>query len=452
MAEKNALELQAKALSVARIYYQTHLSDPEAQSYLNERQLDRDACRKFELGYAPNNYRGLVETYHSNSVLFAAKDAGVVSTLSTSNRLIDFFRGRLMFPIRTHDGALVGYGGRQLADDPEKKSPKYINTPETELFKKNQTLFGLYNHLPKIRSQQEVILVEGYMDVIRLSCNGFDYAAAPMGTALTDAQVHLLLDLGVKHFWICLDGDKAGAAATERSISVIMQNHSPEMSISIITLPAGQDPDSLIAHQGSAAFAHAKEHAVSLENYIHNICCAGFSSQPALEDLALYLVRLEPYLDNASGALEDSLIQQASDYTGLSIEEVHSKGKNLAARKAMQQWHPLTCMMARLLCANPNNRPMIDQICLLPNVGHGINELVQMATEMKSGRTPESDIYHFGVTHGPLLEHEWDYLETHWPTWSKQITLEADLQSLNKNPFDEGAKQNIKKTLRAALG
>lgn len=212
----------------------------ETRTYLSERGISHEASERFSLGYAGSDPDALVHHLtargHRSEVLEAA---GLIVITEHGPR--DRFRDRLIFPIRNSRGEVVGFGGRTLVDEPA----KYINTPESELFKKRGLLYGLDLARRHIRERGSVIVVEGYTDVISAHQHGSPNTVASMGTALTDAQVQLLKPL-TSDVRFALDADAAGQAATRRGIETV--NHQDQMNadIRVIELPAERDPDDLI--------------------------------------------------------------------------------------------------------------------------------------------------------------------------------------------------------------
>ncbi|MBA1250151.1 MULTISPECIES: toprim domain-containing protein [Pseudomonas] len=441
------IELQNKALAVSRIYFQNHLTSQPAVTYLGKRSLGMRETRAFELGYAPDLARGLVDHYSSHRVRLAAKDAGLLSTVRDTARLIDFFRGRLMFPIRTDDGSLVGYGGRIVGDQHE-GIPKYINTRETMLFDKGKILYGLYQQKAQIHERQEAILVEGYLDVIRLYANGFDYAVAPMGTAITDFQIDLLIQNGVKKLWVCLDGDGAGRKAAQRNIESIMQRYRPELQIMIVNLPDGEDPDSLIRSSGSDSFQRCLDNAVHLPDFIHQVCIEGLPSEPFLEDKALYLSRMTQYIERSGGFLQYKLTDIASLYTGLPSESIEAGKKQRIANAEISNWAPLVMMASRWMIHSESSSRIAAKLANISGTSHGIPELVDLAAQLSSGQKPEGELYLYAVAHGPLYDEEFDALQSNWSIWIKRVQLDESICAIVKMPLNEEAKKNIKMLLR----
>ncbi|MCF6783700.1 DNA primase [Stutzerimonas stutzeri] len=441
-------ELQSKALTVARIYYQSHLNAPEAKEYLAKRDLTATACRKFEIGYAPDNWRGLVEHFKSHSVRLAAKDAGLLTSPANSQRLLDFFRDRLTFPIRNTTGELVGYGGRLVGEKPD--SPKYLNTPETPLFQKSKLLYGMHEHLASIEQRREAILVEGYMDVVRLSTAGFDYAVAPMGTALTNEQTLMLLEHGVTRLWLCLDGDKAGEAAAQRSVDLLMEHYHPALQIMLVKMPAGHDPDTIIREHGPDGFSRCLEAATPLPAYIHSICTAGFPATPCLEDKALYLLRLGPYIQRSAGFLQDKLIEQAQAFTGLSPDQIYAERQSRLDSNNVSQWHHLVTLAARWMVFDPNSKRIAERIGNIAATRNGADELTALARAIAGGTAPDGLLHDFCMAHGPLGNEEMAVLRREWSPWQYQLQLSHGLEALSRMPFDQKAKDSIK-TITASM-
>lgn len=286
------------------------------------------------------------------------------------------------------------------------------------------------------------------MDVIRLSSNGFDYSVAPMGTALTAPQIDLLAQAGVRRLWFCLDGDKAGQEAANRNIDTLMEHYQPALEVMVIRLPDPEDPDSLIREKGPEAFARCMESAISLPDHIHKLCSAGFSSTPCLEDKALYLVRIEPYIERAGGFLQHQLLKMASEYTGLPVGEINAGKRQREINEAVSKWHPLTTLAARWMVFDENSQRIAERMSRLTHKADGLAELAELGAQLVEGRKPSGQMHSFALAHGPLLPSEFQELHANWSRWIKQVHLKANLESLAKTPFDEGAKRNIRALLR----
>ena len=435
------------AMKVARIYYQNHIKDDAPKSYLESRGLSPTALYKFQIGYAPKAFRGLVDHYSSPTVLFAGKEAGVVTNMQDTKRLRDFFIDRLMFPIRTHEGDLVGFAGRLL--EPMEGSPKYINTPETELFHKGAILYGMFENGAAIKNAMEAIMVEGYTDVITMADNNIPLGVAPMGTALTPMQYSLIMNTGVRKLTMCLDGDSAGMRAAERSIETIMEQYHPGLAVYIATLPDGHDPDSMIKAHGADGFLAEMDKALPLDAYIHKICSVGHRAEPSLDDRAEYLTRLGPYVEQSSGTLYNVLLVKAIDYTKLQRDQVVELLPARAEQDSQITWDKNTALAARWLVHDQHQQKQIAaKLSGIKLQSLGLDELSTLAKQYEDGAQPTGRLHQYAQAHGGLSTTEISELRVNWQSWMKRATLDEGLKNIAENPFSESAKQTIRMALR----
>lgn len=241
----------ATALEAACVFYEKQLRGPaarEALDYLHRRGLDDVTIARFRLGWAPqgNTLKSqLVREGYAEAMLL---EAALLGRSEERNETFDYFRGRVMFPIADARGRIVAFGGRVLDDT----KPKYLNSREGELFHKGRMLYGLAHARRAAREGGELVVVEGYMDVIALHKAGFNFAVAPLGTALTEAQLGELWRL-VDEPILCFDGDAAGERAATRAVERALPLLKPGKSLRFVRLPAGEDPDTLLQRQGVAA-------------------------------------------------------------------------------------------------------------------------------------------------------------------------------------------------------
>ena len=229
-----------------------HNVGARARGYLLERGVSGAMQQRFRIGFAPDSRNGLKEFLAANGVSAREMiETGLVVHGDDIAVPYDRFRNRLMFPITDFRGRVIAFGGRALSAD---VAAKYLNSPETELFHKRQTLYNGQAARQAGYDGKPLIVVEGYLDVIAAVAAGFEGAVAPLGTALTEDHLNLLwrmTDIPV----LCFDGDSAGMRAAERSVDIALPLLKPGKSISIVTLPGGLDPDDLIKQQGRQAFA-----------------------------------------------------------------------------------------------------------------------------------------------------------------------------------------------------
>jgi DNA primase len=222
--------------------------------YLKRRGLTDDTMRRFRLGYAPDSRHGLKAALEKAGIPeVIAIEAGLLIKPEEggpgADRPYDRFRGRVMFPILDRRGQAIAFGGRIL----DQGEPKYLNSPETPLFHKGRVLYGLSHAQKTARETNEIIVVEGYMDVIALAQAGISNAVAPLGTALTEEQIALLWRM-VQEPILCFDGDNAGQRAAARAADRAIPLLKPGLSLRFAWMPAGEDPDSLVRAKGAPGF------------------------------------------------------------------------------------------------------------------------------------------------------------------------------------------------------
>ncbi len=224
-------------------------SGQRAREYLSGRGLTGETIAGFRLGWAPDSRQALKAALtargHGEAALI---EAGLTRRPDDGRESYDTLRGRVVFPILDRRGRVIAFGGRALGDG----QPKYLNSPDTPLFHKGQVLYGLSHAVEGARKTGELIVTEGYMDVIALHQAGFETAVAPLGTALTEAQIELMWRVAAEPV-LCFDGDEAGQRAASRAAERVLPILKPGHSLRFATLPSGTDPDSLIRDGGAAA-------------------------------------------------------------------------------------------------------------------------------------------------------------------------------------------------------
>jgi DNA primase len=235
----------------------------EAAAYLERRGLDQATILRFGLGYAPPERTGLKRALEAEGYAeTAAVEAGLL-VQPEDGPSYDRFRHRVTFPIHDRRGRIVGFGGRALGEAPA----KYLNTPDTPLFHKGELLYGLSLARPAVRQHGSVVVAEGYMDVIALAQAGFANAVAPLGTAVTEAQLALLWQLADEPV-VCLDGDEAGLRAAHRLIERALPVLKPGKSLQFALLPRGQDPDSILRRRGRDFLAKVIGESIPLQELL----------------------------------------------------------------------------------------------------------------------------------------------------------------------------------------
>ncbi len=250
-------------------FYRQQLSFPEnrlAIDYLKGRGLSGDIAKKFLLGFIPDKWDTVINRFgqmpESQQQLI---EAGMLIEKEDGSRPYDRFRGRVMFPIRDRRGRVIGFGGRVLDDS----TPKYLNSPETPIFHKGKELYGLYEVLQSYQTPPQILVVEGYMDVVALAQFGVDYAVASLGTSTTGDHIQLLLrqtDVVV----CCYDGDRAGREAAWRALENALPYLKDGKTLKFMFLPDGEDPDTYIRQHGKEAFEAQISSALPLSEYLFN--------------------------------------------------------------------------------------------------------------------------------------------------------------------------------------
>lgn len=269
--EDEAREQKRKSLyeivELAAQFYEAQLRaerGADARKYLSSRGLNEAAAKQFRLGYAPSNNALIAHLQTKKVPLDDMIAAGLARPAEDGRGPRDFFFDRLMFPISDGRGKLVAFGARGLSPDAK---PKYINTGDTPLFSKGHLLYNFATARPAALKSGNIVLAEGYMDVIALVRAGFDNAVAPLGTALTEDQLNLLWRAAAEPV-LCFDGDEAGLRAASRAARLALPHLKPGFSLRFAFMPKDEDPDSFICAHGADAMKKILESAEPLANVL----------------------------------------------------------------------------------------------------------------------------------------------------------------------------------------
>lgn len=261
-----------EANELAAEYYTWLLEHPEhgaeGRAYLEGRGVGAAVRKKFRLGLSPNAWDGLHKHLTARQIPFEVQTAGALARPRQSgNGYYDYFRHRVMFPILNEAGHVVGFGARAIAADDE---PKYLNSPETVLYRKGNLLYGLSEAREAIKARDRALLMEGYMDVITAHAHGFEEAVGVLGTALTPAQARTLLRYTPsRNVVIAFDADRAGQQAAERGITTLSEvAQGVGLNVTVLAVPAGKDPDAYLRAEGAQAFAGLLERAPNLFEFL----------------------------------------------------------------------------------------------------------------------------------------------------------------------------------------
>ncbi len=272
--QQQAMALSEVMSSAADWYRQQLKASTRAVEYLKGRGLTGEIAKRYALGYAPDGWQGLEAvfgSYANDEVAKTLLEGGLLIQGEQAEggqpvKRYDRFRDRVMFPIRNPKGQTIGFGGRIL----DQGEPKYLNSPETPLFSKGNTLYGLFEARQAIRSQEYVLVCEGYMDVVALAQLGFPNAVATLGTACTANHVRMLLRQTDKVVF-SFDGDSAGQRAAQRALEACLPLMSDDKEIRFLFLPTEHDPDSYVRAYGASSFEKVIKEAMSISSFFFKI-------------------------------------------------------------------------------------------------------------------------------------------------------------------------------------
>ena len=251
-------------LSEVSIHFTSNLSQSkEAINYLKNRGIDGKNAKNFSLGFSNNSWSEILDKFGSSEKnKQRLLDAGLIIKKDDGG-FYDRFRNRIMFPIKDNRGDVLGFGGRIIGND----DPKYLNSPETTLFKKGELLYALFESKEAINKTKSVIIVEGYTDVIALHKYGFNNALATLGTATTEFHIRKMFRT-IDEITFCFDGDKAGYKAALKAMEISLPIIKTNKEVNFLILEKGQDPDEMMENNGPDAFKTALSNAYSLDQFL----------------------------------------------------------------------------------------------------------------------------------------------------------------------------------------
>ncbi|MFO8088219.1 MAG: DNA primase [Desulfatiglandaceae bacterium] len=313
-------------------YFEHILENPKkgepARSYLDRRKIIPDTRSAFRLGFASNEWDGLLKQLQTAGVdVNLAVEAGVI-VRGNGGRLYDRFRGRVVFPLLDQRNQVVGFGGRVLDDS----LPKYLNTPETPVFHKSDFLYGLPAAASAIRSSGRVIVVEGYMDCIALQRHGLSEVVATLGTALTKSHVRKLKGYGSEVFLV-FDADEAGKKAAVRSLPLFLNEG---LSARVVVLESGYDPDSYVNTYGLDKFVARIEQAPGLFDFF--IEQQTDTKDGSVEQNVKILQAVLPVIASIENEMQQALyVQRISQRLGVTEQMLWRELEKLPAEKGRQE-------------------------------------------------------------------------------------------------------------------
>jgi DNA primase len=310
---------------VARHYAEQLARDERARAYVAKRGLARETVEKFQIGYAPDAWSEILRRFGADEErrrLLA--ETGLIierdrAQPQAAERYYDRFRDRLMFPIRDARGRVIAFGGRVI----DQGEPKYLNSPETPLFQKGRELYALYETRQTRQTLKRLLVVEGYMDAVRLHQSGIGYAVATLGTATTPEHLKRAFRL-VSEVVFAFDGDRAGRAAAWRALQNALPEAREGREIRFLFLPEGHDPDSLVGEEGREAFERRIEGAIPLSEYLarelgEQVDLKHADGRARFAELARPLVQRIP-----EGVFRDLLTARLGEVVKLSAERLQA--------------------------------------------------------------------------------------------------------------------------------
>jgi DNA primase len=323
----------SETLARANDHYRKQLKiTPRAIDYLKARGLSGEIAATFGMGYAPDGWRALASAFpkyddpllQESGLVISPDDEGVSEE---DRKRYDRFRDRIMFPIRSVQGEVIGFGGRVL----DKGEPKYLNSPETPVFSKGKELYGLFEARQGLRQKGYALVVEGYMDVVALAQLGFPNAVATLGTACGAEHVQKLFRF-TEAIVFSFDGDAAGRRAAGRALEASLPFATDTRSIRFLFLPSEHDPDSYVRQLGAAAFDRLVEQAVPLSKQLIEAAGEGCDLSAA-EGRARMLANAKPLWQALpDGALKRQLLVELAKLAGLEISDVNELWKMSGSR------------------------------------------------------------------------------------------------------------------------
>ena len=318
--EKNKKIFELNAL--ATDFYVNNLykdgSQSEVKNYLLNRGINEETIKTFQIGFAPKGWDNLSTFFKKNLDPELQKvDAGLFKISEKNNKIYDVFRNRIIFPIKSHRDQIIGFGGRVI--DPT-DNPKYLNSSDSDIFKKGRELYGLSEILKNKKRINRIVVVEGYTDVLSLFSNDMNYAVATLGIATSKVHIDKLFT-HVDEVIFCFDGDDAGLKAAESALNISLSGLRDGKKIKFMFLPEGEDPSSLLEKEGKEEFEKRMENSKVLSEYLFENILKKYddsieSKASAMKEF-LDITQLMP-----SSNFKKIMFQEFSKKLGVELEEI----------------------------------------------------------------------------------------------------------------------------------
>ncbi|MBN2689198.1 MAG: DNA primase [Gammaproteobacteria bacterium] len=396
--EKDAGRVQDSSLinllgDVSKFYVRQLKHSNNAIEYLKQRGLDGHVCRDFNIGFAPDSWDSLLNNFKHNKN--GLSRAGLL--VENKQKSYDRFRNRIIFPIKNHRGQVIAFGGRALGDS----LPKYLNSPETELFHKGSELYGLFEARLAHKNLPYLFVVEGYMDVVALAQHEIKCAVATLGTSVTENHVRKLFRYTEKIIF-CFDGDKAGRKAAWRALENTLSLMHDGVEVLFLFLPEGEDPDSQVRKEGKDRFLHRIKNAMPLSDFFYqelmsDINVTTMAGRAQLSDKAISLLNVIP-----AGVFQQLMFEKLASIVHMDVDVLLNQriasygGREISTNKAPSALPKLLRLALGLLLREPSLAHHIADseqlLCInLPQ----IKLLFEVITIMKQ---------HDGLTVGGVLQ------------------------------------------------
>ena len=441
-------------LARAAEFYRRQLKDNStAIAYLKRRGVTGQTAARFALGYAPDAWqplRAAFDNYDDPQLV----EAGLV--IAEEGKRYDRFRGRVMFPILNARGQTVGFGARVI----DAGEPKYLNSPETPVFRKGHELYGMHEARDAIRKCGRAIVAEGYMDVVRLAQAGFPESVAALGTAVTGTHVSALFKVA-DHVIFAFDGDAAGRKAARRALEAALPVIADTKRASFVLLPEGQDPDSLIGEHGGVAFASALTEALPLsEFFIKTLIGPAGQAPSGAEDRAALLGAAKPLLlSMAPGAMRLQLMRDLAEAARTPLDAVEAlyglrkapvrRVASFARPTPRMEVSDLKLSILQQLLAHPALAREFNQDVIDEHV-QGDDRLDRQIAEVWRASTATTAAEAAVLSHGALLEMlvESDFFEDYRALAAQEMEIDTGVEMAREIVSEGFAKLRLRRVER----
>ncbi len=417
---------------------------PAAIEYLKSRGLSGEIAQRYGIGFAPDKWDGALKTMGTNTETKQQLLDLKIVTSNDKGRTYDFFRNRVMFPIRDKRGRVVGFGGRVMNDG----TPKYLNSPETRIFHKGRELYGFHQAKMAHTNLEQVLIVEGYMDVVSLAQQGIDYAVAALGTATTQDHMQMLFR-ATRKVICCYDGDRAGRDAAWRALENALPQLKDGVDLRFCFLPDGEDPDTMVQKEGKEAFENRLSQSTPLidyffEHFVNQLDLTDDAGKSALLAQAKPLIALIP-----SDYYKEALLAKLARLVGKQVDQIKIANRSPIAQVRQSQTDFQITPMRRAIGLMLQHPQLTQKIPYIPALANA--ELPGFALFV---RIQKDIIDEPTITSPVLLERfrdskEYPYL-AQLIAWEHQITdenLEAEFSETFKSLQDSYLEKRLESLL-----